>query len=160
MPTVSLQASLVKLAMCRFAMEDYTEAYSDLKDSLSLSRGMTKSLSDYRQLAEILNNLGCLSYMGGELEKAILFLKEANKIQSIASDNSLYIGSKFSSQSVSLNGSITNGNIGFISLLLQDVPGSVTMLESALRVRYWMRFFVLLSFFFLVSSDRFGANTF
>jgi len=136
---------LVKLAMCRFAMEDYTEAYSDLKDSLSLSRGITKSLSDYRQLAEILNNLGCLSYMGGELEKAMLFLREANKIQAVASENSLYIGSKFSSQSVSLNVSISNGNIGFISLLLQDVAKSVTMLESAVRVRLRMWFFALLA---------------
>lgn len=120
--------------MCRFAMEDYTEAYSDLHDALSLSRKITKSLSDYRQLAEILNNLGCLSYMGGELEKAMVFLREANKIQTIASDNSLYIGSKFSSQSVALNTSVTNGNIGFISLLLQEVTESVTILETAMRV--------------------------
>ena len=120
--------------MCRFALEDYTEAYSDLHDALSLSRTITKSLSDYRQLAEILNNLGCLSYLGGELEKAMVFLREANKIQMIASDNSLYIGSKFSSQSVALNTSVTHGNIGFISLLLQDVTESVTTLETAMRV--------------------------
>ena len=129
------QASFVKLAMCRFAMEDYTEAYSDLKEALSLSRKITKSLSDYRQLAEILNNLGCLSYMGGELEKAMQFLREANTIQAIASENSLYIGSKFSSQSIALNASVTNGNIGFISLLLQEVTESVTTLESAMLVR-------------------------
>ena len=116
-------------------MEDYTEAYSDLKEALSLSRKITKSLSDYRQLAEILNNLGCLSYMGGELEKAMQFLREANTIQAIASENSLYIGSKFSSQSIALNASVTNGNIGFISLLLQEVTESVTTLESAMLVR-------------------------
>ena len=131
---VFTQTSLVKLSMCRFALEDYTEAYSDLHDALSLSRTITKSLSDYRQLAEILNNLGCLSYLGGELEKAMVFLREANKIQMIASDNSLYIGSKFSSQSVALNTSVTHGNIGFISLLLQDVTESVTTLETAMRV--------------------------
>lgn len=120
--------------MCRFALEDYAEAYVDLKDALSLSRENTTSLTDYRQLAEILNNLGCLSYMGAELEKAMLFFREAVKIQAIASEGSLYMGSKISSQAISLNASITNGNIGFLSLVLQDVPESVTTFESAVRV--------------------------
>lgn len=74
--------------------------------------------------------------MGGELEKAMVFLREANKIQAIASDNSLYIGSQFSSQSVALNTSVTNGNIGFISLLLQEVTESVKILETAMRVSF------------------------
>lgn len=122
--------------MCRFALEDYSDAFIDLKLALTLTRENTKSLSDYRQLAEILNNLGCLSYMGGELEKAMLFFREAVKIQSIASENSLYIGSKFSSQAVSLNATITKANIGFLLLVLRDIAESVIMFESALHVRF------------------------
>jgi hypothetical protein len=92
-------------------------------------------LSDHRQVAEILNNLGCLSYMGGEIERAMLFFKESLKVQTTASDHSMYIGSKFSCHSASLNLSITRANIGFLSLTyFRDANESVTIFESAVKV--------------------------
>lgn len=130
-----VQACLVKTAMCRFALEDYSTAYPELELALSLSREAIHTISDHRQIAEILNSLGCLSYMGGEIERAMLFFRESLKVQIMASEHSMYVGSKFSCHAASLNLSITKANIGFLSLtFFRDASESVTALESAVKV--------------------------
>jgi Tfp pilus assembly protein PilF len=84
------------MATCQFALEDFPRAHSNLEEALSLSGYNTETVSDYRQLAEILNNLGCLSYMGGKPDKAKALFKESLQAQAIAADDSLYTGTQFS----------------------------------------------------------------
>jgi tetratricopeptide (TPR) repeat protein len=87
------------MATCQFALEDFEHAHSNLEEALSLSGHNTESVLDYRQIAEILNNLGCLSYMGGKPGKAMRLFQESLQAQEIASDDSLYTGTKFSCHS-------------------------------------------------------------
>jgi tetratricopeptide (TPR) repeat protein len=128
------QTSLVKTAMCHFAMENYTLAYSQLELALSLSREGIHTLSDHRQVAEVLNNLGCLSYMGGEIERAMLFFREAMKILTKAVDFATYSDVQFDSHSTILALSIAKSNVAFLSLTFyRDVTESVTMFESVVK---------------------------
>ena len=89
---------------------------------------------DYCQLGEILNNLGCLSYMCGQPSKAMKLFREALDVQLAVLNSTLYGGSKYSAHSATLNISITRGNIGFLALVLKDVSSGIVALESALRV--------------------------
>ena len=87
------------MATCQFALESFSEAHASLETALELARAHgTTTIADYRQLAEILNNLGCLSYMSGQPEGAMRF-EESLEAQSLAAKNSLYAGSKFSCHS-------------------------------------------------------------
>jgi tetratricopeptide (TPR) repeat protein len=123
--------------MCHFALEDYTMAYSELEVALSLARDDIHTLSDHRQVAEILNNLGCLSYMGGEIERAMLFFRQAMNVLTTTVDFALYTDSKFASHSSILALSITKSNIAFLSLTFyRDVSDSVSMFESVIKVRF------------------------
>jgi tetratricopeptide (TPR) repeat protein len=87
------------MATCQFALDDFPRAHSNLEEALSLSGHNTPEVLDYPQLAEILNNLGCLAYMGGRPGKAVRLFEESLEAHSIASSHSLYLGSKFSSHS-------------------------------------------------------------
>ena len=87
------------MATCQFALEDFPRAHANLEEALSLSGHYTETVSDYRQLAEILNNLGCLSYMGGKPDKAKILFKESLQAQAITADDSLYTGTQFSCHS-------------------------------------------------------------
>lgn len=106
-----------------------------------MCRVTLSSLSDHQLLAETLNNLGCLAYMGGDVQQSILYLRESLKVQTIVSEHSIYCGSKFSAQAASLNMSITKANVGFLSLVVRDLAESVGVFESAVRVRMmsWLR---------------------
>ena len=129
-----LQASLVKTAICHFAMEDYTTAYSELELALSLSRDAINTLSDHRQIAEVLNNLGSLSYMGGEIERSMLYFRESIKILTKAVDFATYSESKYDSHSTILALSIAKSNVAFLSLTFyRDVSESVAMFESVIK---------------------------
>ena len=128
------QASLVKTAICHFAMEDYTSAYTELELALSLSRDAIHTLSDLRQIAEVLNNLGSLSYMGGEIERSMLYFRESIKILTKAVDFATYSESKFDGHSTALALSIAKSNVAFLSLTFyRDVAESVTMFESVIK---------------------------
>jgi tetratricopeptide (TPR) repeat protein len=131
-----LQASLVKMAMCFFALENFVKAHSTLEKAVALSRDKCVNLSDHRQFAEILNNLGCLSYMSGEIGNALQLFRESIEVQTVGSENSLYLGSKFACHSASLNLSVSKANIGFIALATRNITVSVTELESAMQVSH------------------------
>jgi tetratricopeptide (TPR) repeat protein len=125
---------LVKTAICHFAMEDYTTAYSELELALSFSRDAIHTLSDYRQIAEVLNNLGSLSYMGGEIERSMLYFRESIKILTKAVDFATYSESKYDSHSTILALSIAKSNVAFLSLTFyRDVSESVMMFESVIK---------------------------
>jgi tetratricopeptide (TPR) repeat protein len=87
------------MATCQFALEDFPRAHTNLEEALSLSGYNTETVLDYRQLAEILNNLGCLSYMGGKPDKAKILFRESLQAQANARDDSLYTGTQFSCHS-------------------------------------------------------------
>ena len=125
----------MKTAICHFAMEDYTTAYSELELALSLSRDNIHTLSDHRQIAEVLNNLGSLSYMGGEIERSMLLFRESIKVLTRAVDFAMYSSeSKFDSHSTMLALTIAKSNVAFLSLTFyRDVSESVSMFESVIK---------------------------
>lgn len=86
------------------------------------------------QMAEILNNLGCLAYMCGQPVAAKAFFRDSLDVQFMALSESLYESSALIGQSISLNISITRANIGFVKLVTKDLPVAVTALENALMV--------------------------
>jgi hypothetical protein len=115
-------------------MEDYSTSYTELELALSLSRDGIRTLSDHRQIAEVLNNLGCLSYMGGEIERAMLFFRQSIKILKKAVDFATYSDSKFDSPSTILALSIAKSNAAFLSLTFyRDIIESVSMFESVIK---------------------------
>jgi hypothetical protein len=116
-------------------MEEYSTSFAEFERALKLSRDEIHTVSDNRQVGEILNSLGCLSYLGGEIERAMLFFRESLKVQKMTAEHSMYVGSKFSCHAASLNMSVTSANIGFLSLTFyRDTTESVAIFESALRV--------------------------
>jgi tetratricopeptide (TPR) repeat protein len=129
------KTSLVKAAVCRIALKDFSNAVDDLQLALSLSRKQTSTLADHRQLAEILNNLGCLAFITGDAEKARQHFGEALDLLSVASDNSIYVGSKFSSHTATLNSSIIKANVAFLLLSSRDAKQSIHLFEVASEVR-------------------------
>jgi hypothetical protein len=86
------------------------------------------------QMAEILNNLGCLAYMCGQPAAANIFFRESMDVQFNLMGQSLYLCSAAVGQSISLNLSITRANIGFVKLVTGENPVAVTALENALMV--------------------------
>lgn len=127
---------MIKMALCRFAVEDYAAAHAGFNDALAFVRGSANGISDHRQLAEVLNNLGCLVYMQGEVEKANDLMEKSLDVQTYISEQSLYTGSKFSCHSSALNGSVTKANVGLIALVTKDASMSITALEVAFRVSH------------------------
>jgi hypothetical protein len=86
------------------------------------------------QMAEILNNLGCLAYMCGQPGAANAFYRESLDVQFGVLSQSLYLSSAAVGQAISLNISITRANIGFVKLVTRELSVAVTALENALMV--------------------------
>lgn len=133
----------MKTAVCHIALEDFSNALNYFQHALSLSREQTSTLADHRQLAEILNNLGCLAFITGDAEKARRFLGEALNLLTVASDHSIYVGSKFSSHTATLNISIIKANAGFLLLSLRDIKQSINLFEAAIEVRFFAKSFLV-----------------
>ena len=128
-------ASLVKLAICLYALNDFGGAHARLEEALFFSRKSAPSLEDRIQMAEILNNLGCLTYMCAQPVAALAFYKESLDVQFGALSESMYGESPLVGPSISLNISITTANIGFVNLLTKNTAVAITTLEAALMVR-------------------------
>ena len=125
----------MKVAICRYALNEFAEAHARLEEALELVRNRCPLLEDRVQMSEILNNLGCLAYMCGQPVAAKAFFRDSLDIQFSALSESLYESSAFLGQSISLNISITRANIGFIKLVTKELDVAVTALENALMVR-------------------------
>jgi hypothetical protein len=106
------------MATCQFALEDFPRAHSNLEEALSLSGYKTETVLDYRLLAEILNNLGCLSYMGGKPDKAKILFQESLQAHAIARDDLLYTGTQFSCHS----GESEPDGLKIVTLFLHFIP--------------------------------------
>jgi len=130
---IIVQSSLVNMSICRYALEDFPSAHAGFEEALGLARGNKNTLADYRQLAGILNNLGCLAHMCGQTERAMELLEESLDAQNYAADKSLYAGSRFSCHTAALTLTITKANMGLIALLNQDVSLSIAAFEAAIK---------------------------
>ena len=124
----------MKLAICLYALDNFGEARARLEEALDYAKRSAPTIEDRIQIAEILNNLGCLSYMSGEPIEAKALFKESLDVQFTVMSESLYSGPTHSVHSVSLNISITRANIGFLKLVTKDLPVAITALEAALMV--------------------------
>ena len=128
-----LQASLVRLAVCRYALNEFAEAHAGLEEALACAKMRRSATLEGRlQVAEIMNNLGCLAYMSGQPTTASTYYRDSMDIQFGALNDSLYLGNETSGRSISLNISIARANIGFIKLVTNDLSVAITALENAL----------------------------
>ena len=127
---------MVKLAVCLFALNDFGTAHAQLENALELARRNATTLEDRMQMAEILNNLGCLTYMCGQPIAASQFFKDSLDVQFEVLSESLYCDDPFTGPSISLNISVTRANIGFVKLVTKDLPVATTALEAALMVSW------------------------
>jgi tetratricopeptide (TPR) repeat protein len=125
---------LAKLAICHYALNEFAEAHARLEEALVFARQNCAELEDRIQIAEILNNLGCLAYMCGQPIAAQAFYSDSLGIQFNTLSESLYESTAFIGQSISLNISITRANIGFVKLVTKDLPVAIAALENALMV--------------------------
>lgn len=126
-------SSLVRLAVCRYALNEFAEAHAGLEEALACAkRSLSTTLEGRLQVAEILNNLGCLAYMSGQPTSASSYYRDSMDLQFGALSDSLYLGNSTSGQSISLNISIARANIGFIKLVTKDLSVAITALENAL----------------------------
>jgi hypothetical protein len=126
-------SSLARTAMASYALDDIPGSIAKLEEALQLARGNTSRLSDHHLLAEILNNLGCLSYQTGKADRALELFDESLQIQRIAADHSLYVGSKLSCHQETINMSVTKANIGLLHLAIKDASQCIDLFESAIR---------------------------
>eukprot|EP00538_Stauroneis_constricta_P006147 CAMPEP_0119552320 /NCGR_PEP_ID=MMETSP1352-20130426/5354_1 /TAXON_ID=265584 /ORGANISM="Stauroneis constricta, Strain CCMP1120" /LENGTH=1701 /DNA_ID=CAMNT_0007598543 /DNA_START=457 /DNA_END=5562 /DNA_ORIENTATION=+ len=125
-------ASLVKHAICLYALHEFAGAHAELELALRLSRGNCNSMEDRMQMAEILNNLGCLLYMCGQPMPSKAYFKESLDIQFELLGESLYCEASQLGHSISLSISITRANIGFVKMVTNDLSVAITALEAAL----------------------------
>lgn len=116
-------------------MDEFEEAHRDLEEVLELSKNHLAGLSDFSQIAEVLNNLGCLSFMCGQSDAAMMMFQECLDVQSAVLKRSLYGGPRWSGQSTSLSISVTRGNIGYIKMLSKSAEAAIVEFEASLMVR-------------------------
>lgn len=129
------QASLVKLATCHYALNEFADAHKRFEEALAYSRKeASPHVEDQMQTAEILNNLGCLAYMCGQPSSAVVYFRESMDVQFALMNKALYLCSASDGRSISLNLSITRANIGFVKLVTGESSVAVTALENALMV--------------------------
>ena len=126
---------MVKYAICLYAGNEFAEAHAKLEQALVYARKNSQDLGDRMQMAEILNNLGCLAYMCGQPVVANTFFRESLDVQFAVLSHSLYLSSAAVGQSITLNISIIRANIGFVKLVTKEIPVAVAALENALMVR-------------------------
>ncbi|KAL3924217.1 MAG: hypothetical protein SGILL_001180 [Bacillariaceae sp.] len=125
-------SSLVKVATCRYAINEFAEAHARLEEALVYAKRSCITIDDRMMVAEILNNLGCLAYMCGQPVAANSFYRDSMDIQFGVLSDSLYAGNATWGRSISLNISITRANIGFVKLVTKELPVAITALENAL----------------------------
>jgi tetratricopeptide (TPR) repeat protein len=125
-------ASLSKIAVCYYAMDDYKEAHKGLEEVLDLSKNHLAGLADFMQIAEILNNLGVLYFMCGQSGAALTMFKECFEIQNAVLKHSIYSGPRLGGHSTSLGISVTRGNVGYIKMLTKDAGAAIVEFESSI----------------------------
>ena len=120
--------------MCHYALKDFWKARTMLVGALELCKDKQQSVSDYMQLAEILNNLGCLSFLLNHPIAAKKMIKESVQVQLAIQTHMVYIGNKQSRYSACLNMSVTQANIGYLKLSTRDYSAAVSTFQATLLV--------------------------
>jgi hypothetical protein len=115
-------------------MDEYETAHKSLEQVLELSKNHLAGLTDFMQVAEVLNNLGCLSFMCGQSGSAMTMFKECLEIQTAVLKQSLYSGPRFAGHSTSLSISVTRGNIGYVQMLTKNAGAAIIEFEASLMV--------------------------
>jgi hypothetical protein len=126
----------VKMALCLFSLGDFPGAHSNLEYAANLGKDNLDNLADLCQFAEILNNIACLAFMCGEMRTTAERLQQCRALLNVLAGNSLYIGSKYSCHTISLNKSICEANLALLAFGERDIPACVQGLESAMKVRF------------------------
>lgn len=124
--------TLVKIALCRFALGHFSKAHAALELCLEAAKGQIKTFMDFSLIAEIMNNLGCLAFMGGDPKAAMDMFVETLKVQQSVMSHSLYSGSVLAGHSTHLSISIVRANIAFLRLCAKDYAGAIVFFERAL----------------------------
>ena len=131
-PKADELTTLVKIALCHFALGRFSKAHTALEVCLGTAKGYSKTITDFSQVAEILNNLGCLAFIGGDSDAAMQMFVEALKVQQSVVSHSLYSGSVLAGHSANLNISVVRANIAFLRLCDKDYRGAIVFFERSL----------------------------
>lgn len=99
-----------------------------------MARDRLATLPDRRHCSETLNNLGCLYFRAGEAKAAISCFQESLELQMAISEDSLYVGSKFSCHSSAMSVAIVRANLGFLAVASKDLSRARIAMESSLKV--------------------------
>jgi tetratricopeptide (TPR) repeat protein len=134
-PTSEELTTRVKIALCHHALDDFSKSHKQLELCLESAKGYCKTITDFIQIAEILNNLGCLSFMGGEHDTAMKMFSESLDVQEAILSHSLYGGSVLAGHSTNLNISITRANVAFLKLCAEDHLAAILSFEAALSTQ-------------------------
>lgn len=155
--------TLVKIALCNCALGNFSKAHSDLEQCLESSKGHCKTITDFIQISEILNNLGCLSFMGGDSETAMQMFVESLNVQHAVLSHSLYSGSLLAGHSTNLSMSITRANVAFLKMCSKDYVGAILAFESALITQQMLLYdaheTVVSTMEHLAASNQLEGNT-
>mmetsp|Transcript_11897 Transcript_11897/g.17031 ORF Transcript_11897/g.17031 Transcript_11897/m.17031 type:complete len:382 (-) Transcript_11897:332-1477(-) len=125
-------ASLIKTALCYYAIEDFGKAHTLLESALALGESSCQQIEDLMQIAEVLNNLGCLSFMCGEPVEANRLFQRSLELQHSVLSDSIYGGSEMASPSTTLCYSVTRGNSAFLKMCSRDNHAAIVSFEAAL----------------------------
>jgi len=124
--------TLVKIAMCHYALGDFSKAHKGLELCLESAKVHCKTITDFIQIAEILNNLGCLSFMCGESDVSMEMFTESLDVQQSVLNYSLYDKSNLSGHTSSLHVSVTQANMAFLRMCTSDHSMALGLFEAAL----------------------------
>jgi tetratricopeptide (TPR) repeat protein len=125
---------MAKIALCHYALGDIQEAKGGFEVVIEQSKRCHPKMSDFMQISEILNNLGCISFKSNQPETALLLFRDALEIQQSVMKQSLYGGPKLVAHDTSMKISVIRSNIGYVKLVTNDQSGALTSFESALAV--------------------------
>jgi tetratricopeptide (TPR) repeat protein len=139
-PNSDYLTTLVKISLCNYALEDFSKAHKGLESCLESAKGYCKTITDFVQVAEILNNLGCLYFMCSQPETAARLFKESLDVQQSLLSHSLYGGSVLAGNASTLNMSVTRGNMAFLCMCANDHASAIFGLERALAAQQALLF--------------------
>ena len=135
-------------------------AHAELEQALSLSKSNCKGVTDFMQVAEVLNNLGVLTFLCGDPGKSLKLFQESLQFQHAIISHSLYDSFVLAAHGTTLNVSVTRGNIGFVKMVQKEFSAALVAFESALMVScqystsFWICHVSFAELFFVYSISK------
>ena len=115
-------------------MNDFLKSRKILLGALELCKQKRRFVSDFTQLAEILNNLGCLSFLLGNLGICMKVFTESIQVQTALQNRLVYVGTRHLRQAVCLNITVASSNLGYVQLCIRDHLAATKAFEGAIVV--------------------------